>query len=670
MLFLVNCGGDDNDSSDSSSGNSSQENSVTISGTTIPLTLDTEDKIFSQKVLEWNDGNTFSYLEQNKKVMTYLSASGNYSSHSERDGYWDVRKDNNELWVLFKDGELYRFEVTTDGNNYIQYITRINSDAKLTHLVDEPEQPLLEQIAQDSAAIQVVDGNGNIGEQPGAIKVYGVLTFGEHGTFKECNGLQMAFNSALDLDEIRIEQGTYECNGLEIPSNKTFEHGIKVSGGWDSGFNQQSNDPALTVLDGGNKIIADVENQADCETVAGVWGFFHKCFQKEWQSRQFLTVNAGPVDIEMLSFQNYSFNDGGIGDYYGGAIYGGDVTNINYCIFANNSAESGGAVFGANNINNSTFTNNSAGGGGAVGKVTTINNSTFTNNYAGPGGGAVSHVTTINNSTFTNNSAGDGGAVIYAKAINNSTFTSNMAQYEGGAVFGTNTITNSIFTNNSAIYGGAVYNNAYLGSKIVNSLFNKNTATKMGGAIYNGTSASYISTPFAIINCTIVNNTASESGGGFYGYDGHDREDFILLNNIFAQNTAAGELNDIVPNGGDMTVDYTLVNYISGAVDYGTHNIMGDPNFVDAENDDYRLSADSPAINLGDSSVLESCVIKEWDKVCYDRCYTSSSAECKAECYICGNYPFLRDDEERAIDFDGNPRVVGGTIDLGAYEVQ
>jgi hypothetical protein len=147
MLFLVNCGGDDNDSSDSSS----QENSVTIAGTTIPLTLDTEDKIFSQKVLEWNDGNTFSYLEQNKKVMTYLSASGNYSSHSERDGYWDVREDNNELWVLFKDGELYRFEVTTDGNNYIQYITRINSDAKLTHLVGIPSLPLLEQIAQDSA---------------------------------------------------------------------------------------------------------------------------------------------------------------------------------------------------------------------------------------------------------------------------------------------------------------------------------------------------------------------------------------------------------------------------------------------------------------------------------------------------------------------------------------
>ncbi|MEK8020243.1 MAG: hypothetical protein VSS75_025505 [Candidatus Parabeggiatoa sp.] len=145
--MLVNCGGDDNDSSESSS----QENSVTIAGTTIPLKLGTEDKIFSQKVLEWHDGNTFSYLENNKKVMTYLFASDHYSSHSVMDGYWDVREDNNEFWVLLKDGELYRFEVTTDGNHYIQYLTQMNSEAKLTHLIGEPSQPLLEQVAQSNA---------------------------------------------------------------------------------------------------------------------------------------------------------------------------------------------------------------------------------------------------------------------------------------------------------------------------------------------------------------------------------------------------------------------------------------------------------------------------------------------------------------------------------------
>ncbi|MEN8216227.1 MAG: hypothetical protein ABFS56_07590 [Pseudomonadota bacterium] len=76
-------------------------------------------------------------------------------------------------------------------------------------------------------------------------------------------------------------------------------------------------------------------------------------------------------------------------------------------------------------------------------------------------------------------------------------------------------------------------------------------------------------------------------------------------------------------------MDYTLVNNISGAVDLGTHFIMGEPRFVDAPNGDFHLRSDSPAVDVGDSSVIES-------------------------------YPFLKDDTE--IDLDGNPRLVGGAI--------
>jgi len=133
---------DNNANNDSSFG----EDNVTIGGITIPLALDMEDEIFSQKVIEWNDNVTFSYLENNKKVMSYIFSSDNYHSYPVMDGFWDVREDSNELWVVFNDGDLYRFEITTDGNNYIQYITRINSDAKLSHIIGEPSQLLLEQI--------------------------------------------------------------------------------------------------------------------------------------------------------------------------------------------------------------------------------------------------------------------------------------------------------------------------------------------------------------------------------------------------------------------------------------------------------------------------------------------------------------------------------------------
>jgi len=613
--------------------------------------------------------------------------------------------------------------------------------------------------------IQIADSKGNSTEMTKAIKVYGVLSFGEHGTFKGCNGLQMALNAVQDLDEIRIEQGTYDCVGSVLAENKDLTHGIKISGGWDSSFEQQVIDPTLTVFDAGNQVLADVDTEELCQTASGEWhSGLKRCYQSALVEGRFFTLNnTGTIAVENFSFKNaFSSNSGGalLGqgsvtiDYcvfvgntvyasssssrierQGGAVY--KVSHISNSTFSNNSASSyasaygsyfaeasayGGAVSTAGNISNSTFSNNSASSsssdaytssyasasayGGAVSTAGNISNSTFSNNSASSSssgddadahGGAVSTAGNISNSTFSNNSASSrssynayasGGAVSTASNISNSTFRNNSAfssssslssygdaNAYGGAMYQINTvfqsnfidntvtalgpngatlrpyggaiqkvtsivdsnfsgntgdfggavnnaiyISNSTFTDNSAGNdGGAIYNNSSA-SAITNSLFSKNTATK-GGAISHGT----------VVNCTVAENTASESGGGFYGKG-------TILNSIFAQNVAAGELDDIVPRS-DLTVDYTLANYISGTFDYGTHNIMGEPRFVDSANGDYRLAADSPAIDLGDSSVLDS-------------------------------YEFQTDAQGNAIDLNDNPRVVGGAIDLGAFERQ
>jgi len=418
--------------------------------------------------------------------------------------------------------------------------------------------------------IQATDNKDNVSEIEGLIRVWNVLTFGEHGTFKGCNGLQMALNMAKDLDEVRIEQGRYSCNGLETPTKK-WEYGIKISGGWDSSFKNQSYDPTLTVLEGKGKKIVDIEPKTclltdgvswdDYELMVGISPSELSCVE-DGKSILTISTNSGIVTVENLSFNNGYASSGG------GAITG--------------------------NLNNSDLMN----------MMLNLN---------------------VNNCIFANNESGTFGGAIVSGNITNSIFTNNKSLTGGGAVSVSKKIVNSIFKNNATLAptsaGGAV--DAV--TSIINSIFINNSSGGDGGAVYG----SYATN---ITNSTFTNNSATNSGGAFRGRG-------TILNSIFAQNQAAGEDNDITPGSRKLHVDYTIANYISGGVDIGTHFIMGEPRFVDAANGDFRLLPDSPAINVGDSSVVDE-------------------------------YPFLKDGSGNPLDLDGNPRIVGDAIDLGAFEVQ
>lgn len=121
------------------------------------------------------------------------------------------------------------------------------------------------------------------------------------------------------------------------------------------------------------------------------------------------------------------------------------------------------------------------------------------------------------------------------------------------------------------------------------------------------------------VNCTIAGNHGAAIATAFGGGN------FYLTNTIAWGNAAAG----ITTASGVMEMVNCLVSSTAGMT-AGSGNLVEDPRFVAAVNGNFRLLADSPAIDAG------------------------------------LNQPWMTD----ATDLDGNPRITGNAVDLGAYEHQ
>lgn len=199
-------------------------------------------------------------------------------------------------------------------------------------------------------------------------------------------------------------------------------------------------------------------------------------------------------------------------------------------------------------------------------------------------------------------------------AVRNCTIINNSNTSTGGGIYCWNAsavVSGCIISGNTSGNGGGMLNISNVAnSTIINSVFANNSATN-GGGLYNGNSASAV-----ISNCTFSNNTASGSG-----------------NNIWNDNSTINLTNSIVWNGdmyntATLNATYCDVQQTSGAYS-GTGNINTDPLFVSST--DLHLQSTSPCINTGIADTTGLNV---------------------------GNF-----------DLDGNSRVQGGRIDMGAYEV-
>lgn len=197
--------------------------------------------------------------------------------------------------------------------------------------------------------------------------------------------------------------------------------------------------------------------------------------------------------------------------------------------------------------------------------------------------------------------------------LSNCHFLRNDCSCWGGAVCvsgsGSPFITHCRFENNhSDAEGGAFFSWSSDPTVIENTVFIRNSAGVGGGAIFSFA-------PLRLDHVTIVENTSANFGGGMYGSDATIRNTIIWGNQ--APNASGTSL-------WNSTVEYSVVQ--GGHA--GTGNLDVDPHF--RPNGWQLLRGVSPCIDAGDPSTVVHA---------------------------------------RARDLDGDPRLDGGRVDIGADEI-
>lgn len=443
------------------------------------------------------------------------------------------------------------------------------------------------------------------------------------------------------VEEVRVGQGTYTPAESSGDRTATFQliNGVAIKGGY-AGFGQlypnaRDINAYETVLSGdlnGDDIAAaDPEDLRDEPSRAeNSYKVVTGSGTDETAVLDGFTITAGNAN-RRRPLEHHQDDGGGIYNYEGSPT----ITN---CVISSNSArDNGGGMYnykGSPLIINCRVTGNSAGGSGGgiynLDSSPALTNCAFTGNSADSGGGGMYNQdssATLRNCIFNSNSASSGGGIYNgyysSPVLNNCTFKENLSAYGGGAMFNvvcSPTLTNCTFRWNSAVSKGGGMVNASSSSILTNCTFSKNSAEN-GGGMYNymdrGPAGFDQSNP-TLTNCIFSMNFASEDGGGMYNYNGSSP---TLTNCIFWGDTP----EEIYVSDGTTVVTYCDVE---GGWP-GEGNIDADPLFVDANKGDYHLLADSPCIDAGDPN-------------------------------------YVADPNET--DLDGKPRIIGGRIDMGAYE--
>ncbi len=381
---------------------------------------------------------------------------------------------------------------------------------------------------------------------------------------------------------------------------------------------------------------------------------------------------------------------------------------ITNCTISNNSGSSGGICCSSSSptITNCTISNNSGSSGGiyCTSSSPTITNCTITNNTANYGGGICcsSSSPTITNCTITNNTANYHGGGIYCESsssptITNCTISSNSANNnDGGGIYcqsySSPTIINCTISNNSATNGGGICCSSSSSPKITNCTITNNTAYGNGGGIYCTSSSP------TITNCTITNNTAN-SGGGIYCTSSSPTITNCTISSNSAKNNSSGggiccsssssptitncliTTNSAINYGGGIYCTSSSPKITNCTITNNTANSYGGGIYCDSS-----YSAPTVVNTIFWNNIPEEIFLKAasisitysdikggWagaGNINANPLFVSDNNEHLQSISPCINKGINTAAKNQSKDKDGNPRIVGGTVDMGAYEFQ
>ncbi|WP_460640247.1 choice-of-anchor Q domain-containing protein, partial [Larkinella harenae] len=347
-----------------------------------------------------------------------------------------------------------------------------------------------------------------------------------------------------------------------------------------------------------------------------------------------VAVYGGFVGTEIRLTQRPPVNP--INGQPSGSILSGDIGNLGYAqdnsyhVIFNDSGINGTAVldgFVITGGNAYQLANQHSNGGGMYnnGSSPTVVNCTFQSNAAITSGGGMYNTNnsnpTLTNCNFLNNEGNSSGGGIYNETnsnpiLTNCNFLNNSTSFNGGGVFNRDSnpsLTNCNFESNSANTGGGIYNSTS-NSTLINCSFLNNTALSYGGGIYIENSN------LSLANCSFQGNSA-RYGGGLAKAGGNT----TLTNCVLFGN---GGDNTLI---GNITLNNCLVEASTrGFTDGGNNQTTTNTPF--ASTSSTQLNSCSPAINAGTNSATGLSGV--------------------------------------TTDLAGKPRIVGGTVDMGAYEYQ